>query len=136
VLRQQQGHERGDVRRGKRVAGGHGHAAVAPGDRHVNAPRPELDRRLGVVEEPPRIRIAVRRDADHRAEQRRVAGAGHVVRGAHQHHALEIGLVGELVEDRKEGVALARQAQVGDAHGSLDRVVEGLGEGRSLPLEV
>ena len=53
-----------DVRRREAVAGRHDRTAAAPGHRHVDAPGPELDRRVGVVEVGRRVRDVVRRDRE------------------------------------------------------------------------
>ncbi len=124
------------MRRGEAVAGGHRGATVLPGDRHVHAPRAELDRRRGVVVDPPRVRLGVSGHREHRAEQRRIARRRHVVGGADERHRLEIRSIGQVVEDRVQRLALRRQAQVADLDVVLDRPLEPGGEGGSLAAQV
>ena len=136
MLRQDQRDEAGDVRRGEAVAGGDRTAAVLPGDRYVDAPRPELDRRRRVVVDPPGIRLRVRGDREDGGEERRIARRPDVVGRAHQGRAAEVRAVGEVMEDGIEGLALRGQAQVADLQPLLDRPFEPGGERRPLAAQV
>jgi len=101
-----------------------------------HAPGPELHRWRRVVVETPRIGHRVRRDGVHRREERRVARARDVVRGAHQVDVVEVGPVHDLVEEREEGLAARREAEVRHVHPPLDRPLQAGQERRSLALEV
>ena len=112
------------MRRREAVAGGLDLRSAGPRDLDADAAAEELHRRVGVVEERHRIVLLVTTDRDHRRELPRVALDRHVVRRGHQHAALEVRVVGDLVKDRGELLLRRRQAHVDQVEALLDGVAQ------------
>ena len=97
--------------RGEAVAGVDGVLRVDPGHFDVDARRAELDGRGGVVVVGPWVALVAGGDGDDGRERRRVTRRGDVVDGRDEDGVLEVGVVGQFVEQLL--VVLARRAQRG-----------------------
>jgi len=69
---------------------------------------------------------------DHRGELSGIRRRRHVIGGAHQHHAGECGLVGDLVEQPAVILAAGAQRQVDDTRSLGDRPAQAGGEDQTL----
>src|SRR5215211_3302239 len=124
VLREDERTDAGHVRRSEAIPGAAQRRAAEPGDVDVDAAREELHRRIRVVEELLALVELVAADRDDGRELPRIALDRHVVRRRHEHGALEVGAVREVVQDGGE-VALGRgEAHVDEVVPLLDRPAE------------
>src|SRR3954454_23304319 len=98
MLRADERADAGDVRRGEAVARSADRLAAHPRELDVDAACEELDGRVRVVVEAARVGLRMAADQDDRREAPRIALDGHVVRRCDEDRAVEVGLVGELVE--------------------------------------